>query len=253
MSLPTSIYPQKPKQLPPSLGFSTYALEFDNIDDYVDTVTLALDDITVMVLFKAYSLPTVAEERMMIINDQSYDRWRIFIKEPNLLAVQVKDSGGTLYSFQGAIEANRWYHAAFSHKSVAVGGLNLTAWLNGIVLGRAATTGALALPADTIRIGRGIKWNTDWYFDGAIAEVRIFDWGIVGPPAGFSSPEIISHMLQYTKPASGCRMWLRFEEGTGLTAYDSSGYGNHGSLLPTADPPKWIRTKKWELRAELGL
>jgi len=50
---------------------------------------------------------------------------------------------------------------------------------------------------------------------------------------------------------NGLVLCLMFLEGAGLTAYDLSGQGNHGNLLPIATPPLWFRTAKWEIRADL--
>jgi len=51
----------------------------------------------------------------------------------------------------------------------------------------------------------------------------------------------------------GLQLWARLEEGVGLTAFDRSGGGHHGALLPALTPPTWVKAQKWELRAEAGL
>lgn len=69
-----------------------------------------------------------------------------------------------------------------------------------------------------------------------------------------SAEEIRRNMLNYHNLIrDGLVGWWRFEEGTGLTAYDESGNGNDGDLKPSDDPPTWVEQKKWEMRTEAGV
>ena len=62
-----------------------------------------------------------------------------------------------------------------------------------------------------------------------------------------------SYLRGYAKRELDARVILRMEENSGPTAFDTSGYGNHGTLLPAPTPPTWVDVSKHELLAEAGV
>jgi len=81
---------------------------------------------------------------------------------------------------------------------------------------------------------------------GDIAEITIKDlWGInignhkikIASPSGK-----VERYVKSTLPDS-CVLNLEFEEGEGTIAYDSSVYGNDGTLLPVGSEPSWVDGK----------
>ena len=92
----------------------------------------------------------------------------------------------------------------------------------------------------------GDRLDSEW-FPGHLSEMFFYSRAL-------SLDEIREIMLNYHElPKNGLEGWWRFEEGTGLTAYDRSGEENDGTLAPSDDPPTWKNVKKWELRAGAGL
>lgn len=68
------------------------------------------------------------------------------------------------------------------------------------------------------------------YFYGIVSYVKIYN--------GLTRSQISSAFLGYELP--DMRLNMRLDEGSGLVAYDSSTYANHGSLLPALAPPTWL-------------
>jgi len=50
----------------------------------------------------------------------------------------------------------------------------------------------------------------------------------------------------YARRELDARLVMRMEESVGFVAYDESGYGNKGNLLPVANPPVWTTLAKYE-------
>jgi len=65
--------------------------------------------------------------------------------------------------------------------------------------------------------GQGSRW-----YHGLIDEVRIYNRAL--------TQEEIIQLYNGGHIWKGLVLWLKFDEGTGTTAYDSSGYGNHGTI-----------------------
>lgn len=135
-----------------------------------------------------------------------------------------------------------WHQSAFM---LAGAGQNdaLTARFNldGVEIALAGTRVTHAQIAKSgLRIGNRRFYN---YFDGLIALVLLYNRVL-------AADEVRWNRVNYHNPVrDGLVLWLPMEEGAGLTAYDKSGLGNDGSLLPGAGPPIWERVRQWELRA----
>jgi len=246
MSLPKSVYKRKPKEFPKSLGFSRYALDFDGVDDYVevpDSPSLDMKKFTIIAWVK---VPDLADggARYPVIDKRStgiYHNYVVRIWGDETVQLGFQDTGGTWHDFQttNTVPINEWAFIAATYDQD-----NVKIWVNS----NSQQWSENSVPqtgAGNLAIGGSpISGN---YLNGKIDEVRIYDRAL-------SESEIKRSMLNYHNPSrNGLVGWWRFEEGTGLTAHDRSGTGNDGTLNPSADPPTWVRQKKWEMRAETGL
>lgn len=85
------------------------------------------------------------------------------------------------------------------------------------------------------------------FFDGWLNEARILNRALTA----YEMQE--SCARGYARLEPGVVFLLRMEEGAGPTAFDTSGAGNNGNLLPALTPPVWTRVAKYELLAEAGI
>lgn len=248
MSLPASVYARLPRRMPLSLGFSKYALLFNGVNQYVEAVNDLTLDMGATDSFTMSSwIKTGVTIGTHIIGGKYYNGYRYEVRTPGVLAGVLYD--GTLGStiVGGIVVADNRFHYVSLVRDKSVDRLRLyvdRALDNDIADG----TGNLsnALPFD-IGIVDSRKAQPE-YFNGVV------DGFLLYKGQALTLEQHIYNMLNYHTPIrTGLVLWLPLEEGTGLTAYDKSGEGNDGSLMPAVTPPVWTRVKKWELRAEGGL
>ena len=148
-------------------GVSRSALEFDGVDDYVETnsPSFSSGELTVSVWVFYEEIPGMDYTNAIVCQDDAtrvfqlstyngYFAWHQWTNEPDLLSLN-------------PIEINRWYHVA-----VTFDGSTHTLYINGDV--NAQQSGSISFDTSVlINIGR---MNWDWiYFHGIIDEVRIYD------------------------------------------------------------------------------
>lgn len=238
MTIPWQIHPKLPKRLPYSLGFSKYCLGFDGAATYVslgnNTFTYAqMRRATMELWFKPNTLVPA---------------FQYLIDLEGAIALRLKGNTLTLFNDGSGAGPNwvvpqtgRWYHAVGKWDDVTTRLL-----VNGVEVSNALAT---TVDIDTLNREQtiGSQYVHGNYLNGFNDEIRFYDRELTDTEARYN-------MLNYHNPIrNGLILLLRMEEGTGLTAYDESGLGNNGSLLPVATPPTWTRVKKWELRSEVGL
>jgi len=245
MSLPLSVYKRLPKRLPLSLGFSRYALNFDGVDDRVevpDDPSLNVDYVTVEAL--AY-VPSGDSFPIAFKGEQSTGKlysYRLFGAFGGAWYTGVVVGGKEYWSSGGTWIGAKWYHLAQTYDGEVV---KLFVDAKEVIADDRPSGVLDKKVGEPFRIG-GDPVGGMW-LDGYIALVHLYNRAL-------TEKEIRYNMLNYHKPViNGLVIWLDLEEGMGLKAYDKSGYGNDGDLLPTTNPPTWIRNKMWELRSEIGL
>jgi len=251
MSLPLSIYKRLPKQLPTSLGFSRWALSFDGAANYVDCGADPSLDITDELTAGAWVRPRTLHAGYLM--NRFYGYWEAGVFYPNgwhfmLLSdgrFEVRFGDGSPWGFVwtgGSYSPDKLYYVVLVIKS----GQYMRFLVNGDLIAEVDTTVLLGVPAYNLMIGR-YSAAAAYYLDGIMPLAYLYNRIL-------RLDEIRYNMLNYHSPVrGGLVLWLDIEEGAGLTAYDESGYGNHGSLLPVTNPPTWIRNEMWELRTEVGL
>jgi len=228
-------YHRRPKRLPQEQRFSNYCLEFDGTTDQQITVP-------------AFNL--VAPYTMI--------KWiRYTVGAINQLAIWRR--AGTFYF--GVVGTGQLYLRAIDGvgytSPVAFAGI-LGIWqMIGIRALDDSTfnfilndtlSAAVAVVAGTIEnnvimtIGRNAQLPHNW--DGGIDE-----FFHVGRALTERDLQDVWHR-GYARPMAGSLLNLRMEEGSGLTVFDTSGAGNHGTLV---NNPAWTRVAKYELLAESGV
>jgi len=242
MSLPTGIYPQKPKQLPPSIGFSRHALGFNGVNQYVsisDDVSLRITgDLTIIFWVK----PVIRDAYQPVVSKDHTREFEVAVDTragKRTLAFRHGDGAYEAIDFPNFFTNGEvWYCCAIVRTSSPK---EIKAYKNWVLFGTQSYTKNIVSGTNPVCIAR----RGTLYLEGVSDEVLVYNRAL-------SQYEIYYSMLNYRAPVrNGLVLWLPFEEGTGLTTYDSSRYGNHGSLLPATNPPEWVRVKRWELRAEL--
>jgi len=250
MSLPLSVNPSMPGCLPLSVGFDRYGLEFDGVGQYgmvSDDTSLNPGSITVLGFFKFFSIPdgwTV----MVAKNPDTGSGYTLRLYKPaaGISRIRFDFNNGawqttvTPYDF----ELDRFYCIAASYDG---GSGDWAHYVNGLQV-NSGTTAAGDIVASTgtdlyLMVDTGL--NTFTY--GVCSLLLVYNRAL-------SEREVLYDTINYHSPIrNGLVLWLPIEEGSGLTTYDRSGYGNNNSLLPAADPPTWKKVKMWELRAEVEL
>jgi len=240
MSLPLSVYERLPQRLPLSSGFSRYALNFDGAENYVkvphsDALNIATGNrISIEMLANfigwqaGYGVGCPIDKRTEA--EANYN-WEF---NDTIMMMRIH-AGGGVWVVSTPHSLNVW-----NHYVMTLDGSVLKGYLNGEL--KEQRTDVPTSGTNTVDLF--VSCNIGYVFkaEGDVALVRIYNRAL-------KEQEIRHNMLDYHNPVrDGLVLWLDLEEGMGLKAYDKSGYGNDGDLLPTANPPKWIGNKMWELR-----
>ena len=198
-------------------------LNYDGVDDYVsvDSVSskVAGTNFTVEAWFKSDSVfgavfafnPTGGFNRFLVYNQAIFE---------------VNDGQNRFYYNQPVV--NEWNYIAVTLDTLDE---LLSVYINGMNDITLSTTSRVDA-TDFASIGQ--EWDqgmlTSAFLNGSIDEVRVSDLAL--------SPQEIRERMHRRLPGStpGLVGYWRFDEGTGLTAGDSSGFGNDGSLI---NGPAW--------------
>jgi len=238
MTVPKTVHPAKPKTLPKSLGFSKYCLLLDGSEDYVDVGDYAV--------YEGYQHFTVG---MWFKTDDVVDNTCLMAKN-NVFWVRTNPDGIHFTLYDGGVYPNTPDWDVSGRYNV----WNFLVCQYDAPYARVYGNGVLEAERDigtfsdtsTDPLQLGDRNNSEW-FPGHLSDMFFYSRAL-------SLDEIRGIMLDYHNlPQNGLEGWWRFEEGTGLTAYDKSGNGNDGDLLPSDSPPTWEEVRKWELRAGAGL
>ncbi len=235
---PPLVYRRLPKHLPYSLGFSKYCLGFDGAATYislgVDTFTYAQMRRATMELW--FKPNTLAPALQYLIDLEG----AIVLRLQGATLMFYNDGSGAGPNYV-VPQTGRWYHVVAKWNDVTTRLL-----INGVEVSNVLAT---TFDIDTLNreqtVGGGYTHVA--YLNGFIDEPRFYNREL-------TNAEVHYNMLNYHQPIrNGLILLLRLDEGVGLTAFDESGLGNNGSLLPVITPPTWNRLKKWELRASVNL
>lgn len=242
-AIPRAAYRQQPRRQPRSLGFERYALRFDDTQQAVDCgadPSLKGNSNTVEIIAKAGALGP-AVQRM------SWYYW-VNLNNRAYLAIPWADNRVYVAATINGVAGNHFvglYTLAdlnYHHYVCVFDGVNWSFYVDGEFMGSEVTDDWGAMVGNPIF---RVSAESVYYLDGLVPLLRIYDCALV-------QDEIEWNLFNYHNPVrpGNLALWLPMEEGAGLTAFDHSGHGNDGALLPALTPPVWDRVKQWELRAE---
>jgi hypothetical protein len=185
------------------------ALSFDGVNDYVDcgtrSILMPTTAITVEAWFKANNVNAYGTIVSTFYNEGYFLRIN-----PNFAGIEF--APGICYSPTGIIQPGVWYHAAGTFD-----GTLAQIYVNGQAVG-SQRSGYLAYTGQSLRIGNNPI--AELWFNGVIDEVKIYNRAL-------SAAEILG---EYTSQSSGLVGYWSLDEGSGATAYDSSGNSNDGTV-----------------------
>ncbi len=154
------------------------------------------------------------------------------------------DVDGYNYVQSGFISDNTWTHAAGTFNTEN----NLLAlYINGILVGSNTKPGKRFYHSAGITFGcygNGGCYN-EGHFNGLIDDVRIYNYAR-------TQKQILEDMNGGKQNLKSTILNLKFDEGKGGTAYDSSGYGNNGTMYPGTTGGNTATSAMWDLNGKFG-
>ena len=207
-------------------------LDFDGIDDYIEVSDSASLDITDELTIEMWIKPDSTQNTYADLLDKEHS----LASSDSAWVVQQWGSTDNKYCFAW-YDSGTWYGWAdakgyqltadvFQHFVIVFDSGNVKMYHDGaLVLEYTEASTSLNTNDDPLTIST----NTEGlirYFNGIMDEVRIWNQAL-------SAEEVKKH-------AWGLVGEWDFNEGSGTTAYDSSGFGNDGILLPTSSEPAWV-------------
>ena len=193
------------------------ALSFDGTDDYVGIPTI---NIPTDIAVEAWVYSTNYNQNGFIVQKAPVNaQWQLFFE-----AAALKWRGGDTTTVSCTLPADsQWHYVAATQKGTAA-----IIYIDGKQCGSGAAT-AIGNGAGLIDIGRHSA--SGYFFNGLIDEVRVYNRAL-------SAEEIRYHYNRGGPVAQ----W-KFDEGSGLTAYDSSGNANTGTLQNNMATTSWTSGK----------
>ncbi|MCM8784556.1 MAG: hypothetical protein NC818_07345 [Candidatus Omnitrophica bacterium] len=132
------------------------------------------------------------------------------------LGVTNTSGTGVVFNISSGITTGSWYHLVMTYDGALIKG-----YVNGSFQSSQSQTGNVRSSGTGMLLG---QYASSYYINGLISEVRIYNRAL--------TQEEIQYSYTYKKPQNraGLVGWWKLDEGQGTTAYDSSGYGNNGTI-----------------------
>jgi len=196
-----------------------YNLSFDGVDDYISLNSASTTgSFTVECWIKNNQ---ITKDTMFLSNGgPSYFRVTL-----NKLFVSISAGGQKTLSGLTPLLQDIFYHVAFTYD-----GTTLKIYLNG-VLDNSSIIGIAMTPFNLTRIGRWVDVDQR-SLNGLIDDIRL--WNV----ARTQSQIAASMNSQLVGNEIGLVGYWKFDEGIGLTAFDSTANGNNGTLT---NGPAWVK------------
>jgi hypothetical protein len=213
-------------------------LDFDGVDDSVSVFDADSLDVPGALTISAWVRPDEIEGRSQLV----------VVKERGTTSATYlleADSPGDMFpefalrpaGWSGVSGTTELAEAQWSHVSGSWDGATMKLYVNGQLVGSTPMLGPILTSDRPLRIGGTGVFGGLEYFDGRIAEVRVYDRAL-------SAAEIEDDMevavLEQTEPQGTITSpddlvaAYGFDEGSGAVAGDASGEGNDGSISGAA-------------------
>jgi len=196
------------------------ALSFDGINDYADCGNLGAFPTTGAIVFWMKPSQILSYRNPLSTHFPGEGGIRFEMTTAGKFVAYK----GEEHVYTASLQADTWYHVALVWN---VTGNNVIGYLNGTsVFNEAHTSWGILL--DSVQIGRGYDTTANRHFKGIIDEVRIYNRAL--------TVEEIRYQYNRGGPVA---QW-KFNEGEGITAYDSTDNNNDGTLT---SGPTWAEGK----------
>ena len=215
------------------------AYNFDGSNDYVDIADSSdlqiAGDISVSFWIKYPAAPSVysiVATKHLYTNTTSNSGWEIGILSDGKIIIKSAENAGMLERVKSTnnLDDDKWHHVTFTRDTNNSWKLYIDNDLNASATG---TDGDISGGNEDVRIGQGV--GTPSYsskikvFDFRIFKEVLSDGGIsVNQTAGGDIAELYNH--DPSVATTNLVAHYKMDEGSGITAYDSSGKGHHGTL-----------------------
>lgn len=210
---------------------ANFSLKFDGIDDYIDcgnnaSLDFGAGNFTIETWFKTSATPVNYYPLISKMNNDWSIGWEIYLSSVDDAIAFYAESGEiSIYPVHGLATP---YDEAWHQIVVVRNGDVFTVYFDADdgFSGETSAVPSLTITED-LYIGRnyapGYDGGYEYYFDGLIDEVRIYNRAL-------SPTEIDEHYNGIFENETGLKLHLPMDEGAGSIAYDSSGLGNHGTI-----------------------
>lgn len=204
-------------------------LRFNGLTTYMSVPDApSLRPASLLVEVWAYRIGTIDQAficKKYSINRDSYHLW--WGSGANGAIFTILDADGTTERSSGAkfMSPNAWHQLIGAYD-----GTEVKVYIDLEAGAPLAIATIIPYAAYDINIGRREYTPPLWYLDGLVGLVRKYNRVL-------TKSERAWNYLHPRRPIlDGCVLWLPFDEASGLTAYDQSGYGNNGTLV---NAPTW--------------
>ena len=212
-------------------GVSGTALSFDGINDYVriqhsSSLDIVGNEISVEYWIKLssdwYPQPGMPDSYSQILYDKGDAYTAAMIIGSGALRFNIPYVPPYPETTKNTWDANTWYHIAN-----VFDGSQIRIFVNGVLDKAETVIGSVSRSSLNLAIGSHCFGGKN-FFNGVIDEFAIYDYAR-------TAEEIWNDWSAYAPESSPVAYWA-FDEGSGSTAYDSSGNGNVGTLVG----PQWV-------------
>ncbi len=197
-------------------------LDFDGTSEYAwyqDTTGSVLD-ITDAITVEAWIKSRANQGKYTRIVDKSYQTAWTFSSRgtgTNNLSVWINNAERA-YTSDDVFSNNKWAHVAFTYDKNAGGTDEVKIYVNGTLV--ASGDYSTAIGTNDSRLAIANLYGGAYRFNGLIDEVKIYNYA--------RTPAQIAYDYNRGKPIAH----YLFDECQGTTAYDSSGNGYNGTIIP---------------------
>ncbi len=206
---------------------NSYSLDFDGLADYVEII----DESAMIASSDQMTLSGWVYPRNTNSGWPDFDAYFGFRNETDadfyLLQLNNYKVEGRLRSGSGVftIESaeNSISPATWNHLALTYDGNNIILYIDGVEVGSTVASGQITNASVPLKIGSLDFQNWDFDLDGKADEVSL--WNIA-----LTQQQIQDHMYADLTGGQGLVGYWNFNEGSGNTANDASGNGNHGTI-----------------------